>query len=78
MRWHMEGKMGKAKEARPERKDLGVSAYQDSYVQEERLSPKSTKSEAGRRSRQLLGVRYAGEILGKSSKSLEVHFQLCF
>lgn len=57
MRWHMEGGMGRAKEARTERKGLGISAYWDSYVQDDRLSPRSEKSRRARRSRQVTGVQ---------------------
>lgn len=64
----MEGGTGRAKEARTERKGLGIGAYRDSYVQDDRLSPRSEKCGRARRSRQVLGFKYASEILGKINR----------
>lgn len=72
----MEGGTGRAKEAKTERKGLGIDAYWDSYVQDDRLSPRSKKSGRARRSRQVLEFKYASEILGKIKRGQ--YRLLCF
>lgn len=72
----MEGGTGRAKEAKTERKGLGIDAYWDSYVQDDRLSPRYKKSGRARRSRQVLEFKYASEILGKINRGQ--YRLLCF